>query len=159
MSDEEREFIGFFWGEGCLSIHRANMKTFKGIRSNYEPVIQIASRADELPILQWCREKFGGTIYQYKQRTINGYKGKQYLQNPVAIWRIQNREGCYRIIAILEQGKLPALKMRQVSIFKAFLDMKARGKRHGYQGQWFNEEQIAEHEKMKQLLSSSKIFS
>lgn len=159
MTNEEREFVGFFWGEGCLSIHKANMKTSKGVRANYEPVIQIAIRSDDLPILQWCKNKFGGNIYQYKQRKINGYMGKEYLQNPVAIWRIQNRSGCYKIIALLEQGCLPARKMQQVSIFKSFLDMKARGMRHGYQGQWFNEEQLAEHENMKQQLSSIKIFS
>jgi len=164
MLEEDREFVGFFLGEGHLGVHVERLKSSNspsGVRLCYAPVVQISMRADELPILQWCKRRFGGNVYQYKQRKIKGYKGREYLQAPVAMWTTRSVKRCYTIIQLLKQVKLPSIKRKQIEVFERFLRLKIAGnnRSHGFGKNRFTDEEMEEMRKCKETLSSMKIFS
>jgi len=159
MTEEEREFIGFFMGEGCLSIKRRHLRSSKGIRICYEPQILIGLREDDNEMLEWCKKRFGGGIYYYKARKIDGYKGKGYKQNPTAVWTATKVSDCKEILSILSKGILPTKKKKEILIMQQFLKEKVKGKRRGFGGPWFTDKQLKKQANLKKLISSSKIFS
>jgi len=159
MTEEEREFIGFFMGEGCISITKRYLKSSKGIRICYEPTLTISARVDDSKIIEWCKKQFGGSIYCYKAREIIGYKGKKYKQNPVIRWDISKLSDCKKVISILNKGILPTKKKKEILVMQQFLEEKTQGKRNGFQGRWFTDEQLKKQANLKKSLSSLKVFS
>ena len=154
MKQEYIEFIGFFWGEGCLSILKASNRSQKDPRPTYLPVIQISLRKDDSEILEWCKKEFGGNLYSFLPRQLkNGYINK-----PVCIWRLTGLSGCKKVLEILKLGKLPSVKQKQITLFEEFLNLKSRGKRHGFQGRWYSDEELSRLAEIKSQLSSLKLY-
>lgn len=155
LKQEYIEFIGFFLGEGCLSIHKASNRSKNDPRPCYQPVIQISLRDDDRKILEWCHSEFGGHIYSFHPRQMkNGYINK-----PVCVWRLVGLQNCKKVIAILNQSLLPAKKKNEFKLFQEFLELKSRGKRHGFQGRWYSDEELNRQQEIKNSLSSLKLFT
>ena len=115
LKPEEREFIGWFWGEGCLMIQRVTSKNSKKGNFYYRPVMVIAQRDDDADILKWCQKRFGGQL-ERRAKTNN--------TNPRASWRLIGFKGCQEVVKVLSQGVLPSKKKRELVIFKEFLSSK-----------------------------------
>ena len=162
MTQEEAEFVGFFMGEGSLTVRKYTTKPPHGHKRMYMPRIAISLRIDDLPLLKWVQKNFGGHVYYNKawtQLRKVTFRGKEYTQNPTAQWSAQSVKDCLKIIALLEQAKMPANKVKQVAVFKKLLELKKRGKRYGYKGDWYTEKELDKIEETKLQLSSLKVFS
>lgn len=165
MTQEEIEFVGFFMGEGSLCVRRCIDRNSLGDRTLYMPQICIDLRIDDLPLLFWIQKHIGGHVY-YKQKNQEAKKftdhliGRTYTRNPTARWCVTSVKEARCVISLLEQVKMPAYKAKQIAIFKRFLDLKKRGHRRGLGGHlsWYTTEELNEIEKVKQELSSAKIF-
>lgn len=160
MDEEDREFIGFFMGEGCLTIReekRIDKKTFKE-KNQYEPLIKIGLRADNKEIMEWIQKRFGGTLRWRKEKMVIGYKHQPYRIRPVLEYEVANRKACLEIIGLLLKAKLPSRKMPEIILFKRFLDLKKRGKRNGFCGDWYSDAEREEFKKIKLQLSSLKKY-
>ncbi len=146
MSDEEREFIGFFAGEGCMYIHT----TKTGNRITYEPVFKINLRKDDFAVLKRIQELFGGSIY---------YEPKRGTRNDTASWILRSVKGCLKIITLLEKTKLPFQKNKQLSTMKEFLLTKQNKKRENFNGNWYSEEVLNKQKEYQQSLRTLKQYS
>jgi len=116
------EFCGFFAGEGCLmAYYRKNPQwghTFS-VRA------QIGLRYDDVEILREIQRKLGGQIRIDK--------------HGVARWRVSQMQDCERLVAILEQSVLPAVKLRQLPYWKDCWKVKRGRPPNGY---GYSDEQI-----------------
>ena len=115
MTQEEIEFIGFFYGEGCITIQRVNHRGNPVFRLR----ISISSREDDSYIIDWAKEKFGGYTYRYGKRVM---KTSGYISNPVKVWIVDSRVLTRKILELLRKGKLKSTKNKQVLLGLEFLD-------------------------------------
>lgn len=121
----EAEFRGFFWGEGCLTVH--NYKRRKGERVDVltRPAIKISLRDDDAAILLQFQQRLGGHIFRIT-KTDRPYQ--------MISWDVVNRDQCKNIVRILEVGLVPSKKLREVALFKEYLEM-AHTQGHKYNEQ------------------------
>ena len=120
LTDEEREFIGFFWGEGYFGIRKSISWTSKDKNFQYNPVLKITQRSDNPDILNWCKNRFGGSMH-YRDKTYVSLKRSNYKANPRYTWEVQGFKRVREVVNILLQGKLPDKKRDSLKIFNEFL--------------------------------------
>lgn len=119
LTPEDREFIGFFMGEGCLMIQRVTSYNAKALTDYYRPVIVISLRDDDYKVLEWLVKRFGGQV-ERKKKTY--YKNQQTTSNPRCTWRIISNKRCREILSVLLKVKLPYKKALELETFRQFLD-------------------------------------
>lgn len=100
--EEQAEIRGLFFGEGSLGVYAYEKAGL--------PVIINAAlnlRADDLPLVEWLRERLGGSIHvaHFKKRP------------PMACWKTAARWELLRLLDILKGGVLPAKKRREIDLF------------------------------------------
>lgn len=121
LSNKDREFIGWFWGEGTMTIKRVISRNSKDKKRYYQPTVSVTQRDDNPDIINWCKKRFGGSIYRrdaaYESLTKRGYKA-----NPRLIWQLSGFKGCWKVIEVLRQGELPDKKKEEIKIFERFLN-------------------------------------
>ena len=120
ITNEEREFIGFFWGEGNMAIRKSISHSSKIKKNHFNPTIKITQREDNPFILQWCKTKFGGSIWR-RDKTSLSMKRSNYIANPRLTWEVQGFKRCREVIKVLEQGILNDKKKQELKIYKEFL--------------------------------------
>lgn len=120
MTNWDREFIGYFYGEGCITIQKCLAKE---TRPYYRIKLQFSARQDDDLILQQAKARYGGYIYQYGRRTqkLTGYVAK-----PVTTWVLDDEWKVETLIKILNKGILPSKKKEQLLLCKRFFQIKRR---------------------------------
>jgi len=119
MTNWDREFIGYFFGEGCITIQRCLEKK---TRPYYRIKLQFSARQDD-DMLQEAKKRYGGYIYQYGRRT---QKVTGYTANPVTTWVLDDEWKCEKVIKMLLKGVLPSKKREQLELTKQFFVIKRR---------------------------------
>jgi len=117
LSEEEREFVGWFWGEGSLMISKVTSRNSKAKKPYYRPVISITQRDDDAEILEWAKRRFGGTFYKRKHTPL----GRNYVAHPRIEWQVIGFKRCRKVLEILKQGLLPSRKKKEIPVFEEFL--------------------------------------
>jgi len=121
MINIEREFIGFLIGEGCFRVSKQNRK-WKNNRINYRPQISVAQRADNIEMLKWAKERFGGTLVRSDgRRDIPN-------QNPAYAWILTSCVTCLKVLELFLQIELPNNKLKQAKLLYDFCKLKAQYK-------------------------------
>ncbi|MDD4984694.1 MAG: hypothetical protein PHQ43_02720 [Dehalococcoidales bacterium] len=118
LSDEEREFIGFFWADGSMMIQRINSP--RSGKKYYRPRMSITQREDGSDVLEWCKRRFGGKIYR-RDKVYASLKKKGYIANPRKIWEVLGFAPCRKVAMVLVKGALPAKKKKELPTFVEFL--------------------------------------
>lgn len=104
--EQDIEFRGFFYADGCAllvkykrkSRYKDKIKTYTLIR----PQLLIVQRADNLSLLEWIKNKFGGSIYKR-----NVVKHNMPGTKPAYQWICTNIETCKKITDLLLKTKIP----------------------------------------------------
>ena len=144
LQSGEREFIGFFMGEGCLMIQRVISWNSKTKNDYYRPVVAIGLRADDVAILKEFKRMFGGCL---------GYRKHIENTNPRAEWRLIGFKGCQKVFELLSQANLPYRKREEVRVFGEFLET-AIGT-----GRKVTPQLLSKQATLKKRLSSLKLFN
>ena len=125
------EFRGFFLGEGSLQIQqyqrskqhsKARGKVydigFRGLR----PVANITQRRDNRATLEAIAARLGGHVTNGNaHKMVSGSNGKTYTSAPMVAWRLVNKEGMQRVIALLKGGSLPHTKLAEIDVIERYL--------------------------------------
>ena len=148
LTPEDREFIGFFMGEGCLMIQKVTSWNSKRLNNYYRPLITISLRDDDYRIIENIKRRFGGQIERRKKTYY-----KNTTSNPRCSWRIIGYQGCEKVYEILSQVLLPYKKVQELEVFKQFLNTKI-----GI-GRIVTEELLVRQKALKEKLSSLKKYS
>jgi len=132
-SINDAEFRGFFYADGSASLVRYH-KTYKksdGPTSYYlyRPQISIGLRDDDLSVLKWIKNRYGGSIWV---RSDHNYLG--HLPNPYKIgntkkgyvWTCTNVIICHKLCKIFLDTSIPYKKVRAVSVLYNFLDWRIK---------------------------------
>ncbi len=118
MTNIEREFIGFLVGEGCFRVSKQN-RHWKNGRINYRPQISVAQRADNIEMLKWAKERFGGILIRSDgRRDIPN-------QNPSYMWMLTSAKTCLEVLKLFLQIELPNNKLEQAKLLYDFCKLKA----------------------------------
>lgn len=147
LTNEEREFCGWFWGEGYMGIHKRISPTAKVKKYNYLPVIKVVQRDDDIEILKWCEKRFGGKLWLRKEYVKGVHKA-----SPRLYWEVAGYKGCKEIVKVLEQGVFNCRKKKELKIFKKFFDTKIGV------GKSTSQEHLNLQEEMKQELMNLKKY-
>lgn len=106
MKEKEAEFIGFFYADGCVSLHTRKVSN-KYVRKdgttgeNHTTTVcrvQITQRVDNMVFLKQLKEYFGGHIYIQNENSV---KMGRYKSNQTAYWAVQSIPLCKRVLEIL----------------------------------------------------------
>ena len=120
LSDEEREFCGWFWGEGSYHIKKVVSPNSKSKKPYYQPSITVTQREDDPGTLRWCVNRFGGLLV--RRSTVSPSMARNgYGANPRLTWQVAGFKRCKMVVEVLSQGKLPSKKRAELQIFKEFL--------------------------------------
>ena len=118
LSDIEREFVGWFWGEGSFLISKVKSYNSKNKKAYFRPEITITQRDDDVEALKWAKERFGGWFYHRKHKPRLG----NYIANPRIQWQVVGFRKCRIVLDVLKQGILPCKKIKEIVLFSEFLD-------------------------------------
>jgi hypothetical protein len=104
-------FAGFFDGEGCFGVYKANYKG-RHAKFGWRCQAQISLRADDRPILEEIAARTGvGRVH------MQGKGLAAVDRNPCAAWFVRTREGCAVIVDIFERYPLRAKKAADFAIW------------------------------------------
>lgn len=120
--EEDREFIGWFCGEGYITIRKSKPRQKKYIQ--YAPVVGVTLRDDDFEIISWAKNRFGGWIYRSPSRKITGTNGGDYIQNPTANWKLSDLDKLEKLLQILVEAKIPAKKINEAKVLREFVKLK-----------------------------------
>lgn len=151
MKQENYEFIGFLFGEGCFRIGK-NTQSQNGKKFlSYRPIITISLRDDDCEILKWAKSEYGGCLIFRKGRP------QIPKQNPYCMWMLGSVDGVLRLCNEVLESKLPSIKKEQVRILKEFCETKVSRKleKKRINRKFFSEEELQKQhqafEKLKKL--------
>lgn len=147
LTNEEREFCGWFWGEGYMGIHKRISPNAKAKNYNYLPVIKVVQRDDDIEILKWCVKRFGGRLWLRKEYV----KGVLHA-SPRMYWEVAGYKRVLEIIKVLDQGIFLARKKKEIEIMKKFFLTKIGT------GKVVTQEQLDTQEQLKQDLMNLKKY-
>jgi len=121
MTNKEREFMGFLAGEGCFRVSKQNRK-WKNGRLDYRPQISVAQRADNIEMLKWAKERFGGSLVR------NDGRHDIPNQNPSYVWILTSGITCLEVLEFFLQMELPNNKIKQAKLLYEFCKLKIKYK-------------------------------
>jgi hypothetical protein len=103
---KEAEFRGFFYADGCVSLHKRRVRNTYIKKDGSKPTnewstthicrVQITQRKDNMKYLLELQETFGGQIY-----AENPVKNTAYVHRPTAYWSVQKIDLCKKVLEIL----------------------------------------------------------
>lgn len=97
--DEAAEFRGLFFGEGHLDLARSSAT------ASLYPRARIAVRDDDIAVVEWCRDLFGGSL----SRTV---------RTRSVCWQLTGKERVGALLDVLEGGGIPSKKRAEVSLMR-----------------------------------------
>ena len=98
---------GFIDGEGCFVIREQ--------KGEYRPAFQLRLRDDDLPVLHYIRHRLGvGDIYGERGRPDRA----GYVSRPKALFWIQSKATCMRLVEVLDRAPLRSKKARDYAIWR-----------------------------------------
>ncbi len=157
MTNKEREFVGFLFGEGCFRISRHKKKGWGEGRYLYRTDISVSLRDDDAAILEWAKENYGGTL-MYRPAA-----NKIHLNSkPYAMWILTSAITVKKVCEQCLKAELPTVKMRQVKLLLDVCNLKLKKwngggtKRIG--ARWFTDEEYAFQEQAYKTLSEQKVY-
>ena len=106
----EKEFIGFFFGEGHLDLIKIGRTT-----RSLTPRARIALRDDDVAVLEWIKDYFGG-YFTHRTKFKNG-------GCPATCWTLSGKSKMEKLISVLKKGKMPSKKMLEVDIIEEALTL------------------------------------
>lgn len=120
------EFCGFFIGEGNLEIGQLT-RVDRGRRSTFlRPRARLIQRDDNRPILEEVCGRLGGHVTGHKSRKmVSGGNGKTYINHPQIVWQVTSTAGVSLVLDILETGRFPHSKYREVAVLRRFLALRS----------------------------------
>lgn len=94
----DSEFVGFFYADGCAMLVKYKKNGYTLVR----PQLTIVQRADNLPVLDAIKARYGGSIYKRKvvKHNMPGTK-------PAFQWHLSNVEKCLKATDLLLTAQLP----------------------------------------------------
>ncbi len=124
MNKEQIELRGFLYADGCCTIiKQKRQRKYKDKVyhfTNYVPRVNITQRNDNLPLLKYIQESYGGYVYENKSLRKTSKEG--YNSNPASYWQIQNFKDCKRICDIMLDTNIPYSKKEAVKILNKFCE-------------------------------------
>jgi len=116
MTDWQHEFIGLFWGEGCLDVQIWHHNKKPNILF-YRPRARIGQNIKNEACLKEIKNKLGGWL-EYDKRNN-------------ALWRLQGKRELLNLIAILNEAVMYSAKKEELHIFKQIVElMPVKGKHY-----------------------------
>lgn len=95
----DAQFAGLFMGEGHLDL----CKSARG--RSLCPRVRMGLRDDDLPLLEWCRERFGGSL-----------TARPALR--AVTWQLTGSAAVGEVLSVLGECRLPAKKFREVALMR-----------------------------------------
>lgn len=142
LYEEDREFIGYFCGEGFVTINRSRLTDKRYMQ--FSPILGINIRDDDKKILEWIKNRYGGYVYQNGKRKIVNQNGKTYIQNPTVGWKLHGLEKLEKLLLIMLEAKIPAKKLEEVKVLKEFVNLKLSWRRKHWPRQKFYPKDMVE---------------
>lgn len=96
--DISREFVGFFYADGCAMLVKYRSKG----RILVRPQLTIVQRSDNLPVLNAIKDIYGGSIYKR-----NVVKHNMPGTKPAYQWHLTNIEKCKEVTDLLLTAEFP----------------------------------------------------
>jgi len=119
MKQIDREFVGFFFGDGSATLLQYNRKTrYKGKVKDYlltRVQLAIVQRADNLPLLKKIQKRYGGSIYK---RNVN--KHNMAGTKPAFQWIMTNFVKVKKLTDILLQAEFPYRNIDAVKLVNEY---------------------------------------
>lgn len=160
MTKLQREFVGLFWGEGSI-VFMPRQSSKNNSKHGYRLSFQIHMRNDDFPMLDQLQKEFGGKIYHKKGRLRYISKGTKIsnplIENPSCYWIIFRKEECLRVLSILEQSVLQSSKIKQLRLARQLIEIEPISGKSKF-GSRYSDEQIAEQQRLKDELTSLRVF-
>lgn len=95
----DAQFAGLFMGEGHLDLSKAARGR------SLCPRARMGLRDDDLPLLEWCRERFGGSLTPRPAlRSVT--------------WQLTGSAAVGEVLSVLADCRLPAKKFREVALMQ-----------------------------------------
>lgn len=107
-------FVGLFFGEGCVSIHRGKRpsKTQKNYPI-YQPQLTLSLRLDDADVIRDIHQKLGGHYRENEQR---------FQTKPSAHWGLVAIPNIYNLIPHFLNHPIPSKKKKQFAVLLEYCD-------------------------------------
>ena len=158
MTNQEREFVGFLFGEGCFRISRHKKKGWGEGRFLYRTDVSVSLRDDDAEILEWAKQNYGGTLMY---RPAHAGKGREN-SKPFVMWILTSAITVKKVCEQCLKASLPTVKKRQIELLLKICNLKIKkwegkgAKRTG--ARWFTDEEYLSQEEAYKKLSELKIY-
>ena len=112
----DAEFRGFFYGEGNVDLCQQGRGPV-----GLAPRARITVRADDLPLLEWARDRFGGCI---------SHRAARGTTEASAQWQLTGADRIRALLDVLEGGYLPSKKRSEFALLREAVDLVGQRGRH-----------------------------
>jgi len=156
MTNKEREFVGFLFGEGCFRISRHKQKGWGEGRYLFRTDVQVSLRDDDPEILIWAKENYGGTLMFRPADTKSRLNAK-----PSVMWILTSAITVKKVCEQCLKSELPSVKKKQIELLLKICNLKrkrlASGHKHSF-GRWYTDEEYLSQEEAYKKLSELKKY-
>jgi hypothetical protein len=111
LTEQEREFCGLFAGEGCIHLVRQKRRDIRWY--SFSVRLSVAQRMDNLGLLLWLRDNFGGRIVGRRHDKRGTWS---------ATWQLATKADVVRMLLVLLQSSIPSTKHAQARLALEFME-------------------------------------